>query len=300
MNVININNHENSSLIMYKYLIGFVLILLMALIIEFMASIVSLRGTVLDSRPRRFLRHLIYCRMVLVIVELFFMALGLILLLKFSKQIKHDFFDLKMKQIIITLIVLDSLVLCTIFLSIACSYDKAGRSFYKLKQLEKTCKKYPHIYKLTEPMRRHRYRRTIELYYKSWIHRFKIFFCCYKERKYQRAFNVIADTFSSLFYKYDLVPSDVVAGLLLLRQQQKLSKNSNGSFQIISKNEKIVDLSLKENMEEFKLLLYFYQYAVASYGWPMYAYKNRICAFFKLLSNIKYFSIILIAFLSNM
>jgi sn1-specific diacylglycerol lipase len=263
--------------------------LLMMLIIEFMALIISLRGTILDSRPRKFLRHLIYCRLVLVIVELCFMVLGLILVLKFNKQFQHDFFEIKMKQMTTTLILLNSLVLCTIFMSIACSYDKAGRSFYKLKRLEKTCKKYPHVHSLAEPIRRHRYKRTIELYYKSWINRFKIFFCCYKDRKYQRAFNVIADTLSTLFYKHDLVTSDVVAGLLLLRQQQKMTtKSFNESFQTNNEKEKIFNLNIKENMKEFKELLYFYQYAIASYGWPMYAYKNRVCSFFKLLSNTKY------------
>lgn len=40
------------------------------------------------------------------------------------------------------------------------------------------------------------------------------------------AFGNIAETLSIFFYKYDVVPSDILAGLLLVYDKQKTNRNS--------------------------------------------------------------------------
>lgn len=52
---------------MYEFLIAYLIILLMMLILELMALVVSCRGSVLDTKPRKFLQHIIYSRLGLLI-----------------------------------------------------------------------------------------------------------------------------------------------------------------------------------------------------------------------------------------
>ena len=48
---------------MYEFLIGYLIILVMMLFLEILAVIVSCRGSVVNTRPRKFLQHIIYSRL---------------------------------------------------------------------------------------------------------------------------------------------------------------------------------------------------------------------------------------------
>ena len=50
---------------------------------------------------------------------------------------------------------------------------------------------------------------------------------------------------------------------------------------------KFIKLDDPQKLDEYEQLIHFFQYAMASYGWPLYAY-NTHCACLKFLSNIKY------------
>ena len=64
--VISLISYESNvvcSLSMYEFLIGYLIILLMMLILEFIGVLVSCRGTVSDHKPRKFLQQIIYSRL---------------------------------------------------------------------------------------------------------------------------------------------------------------------------------------------------------------------------------------------
>ena len=90
-----------------------------------------------------------------------------------------------------------------------------------------------------------------------------------------------------------MVPSDILAGILLLREKQKASRSIEAakSFDYLSgvsitESTKFFSLGVKENLDFYNDLIYFYDYAAASYGWPLYMYRSKF-ACFKLLPNIK-------------
>ncbi len=61
--IISYDPHEYCSVSMYEYIIAYLIVLFMMLILEIMALFNSCQGTVLDSKPRRFLQYLIYTRL---------------------------------------------------------------------------------------------------------------------------------------------------------------------------------------------------------------------------------------------
>ena len=57
------NENDACSLTMFEFLIGYLIILLMVFVLELMALIVSCRGTITNTKPRKFLQHIIYSRL---------------------------------------------------------------------------------------------------------------------------------------------------------------------------------------------------------------------------------------------
>lgn len=49
---------------------------------------------------------------------------------------------------------------------------------------------------------------------------------------------------------------------------------------------RFINLNDPKELDVYKQLIYFYNYAIASYGWPLYAYTGQ-CALLKLLPNIR-------------
>ncbi len=60
---IDYNPNVSFSLKMYEYHIGYLIILLMILILELIALIISCRGTIMNTKPRKFLEQIIYSRL---------------------------------------------------------------------------------------------------------------------------------------------------------------------------------------------------------------------------------------------
>ena len=55
-----------------------------------------------------------------------------------------------------------------------------------------------------------------------WLRRFRWIFCCLRKDEFgQEAFTQVASLLSALFRGTDLVPSDIMAGCILLRVRQK-------------------------------------------------------------------------------
>lgn len=72
-----------------------------------------------------------------------------------------------------------------------------------------------------------RQRKVMRAYQDSWNQRCKFLFCCMGSSDRSRnSFTDIARLLSDFFRDLDVVPSDVVAGLVLLRKFQKLEREA--------------------------------------------------------------------------
>lgn len=132
----------------------------------------------------------------------------------------------------------------------------------------------------------------IRAYQDSWNNRCKILFCCMSGSERSRnSFTDIARLLSDFFRDLDVVPSDVVAGLVLLRKFQKLEREAivrqkkNGTHRFlsgaaISERTQFLALNDSRDFDHFQLVIHYMHYALSAYGWPMYLVthsKTGVC-----------------------
>ncbi|MBV96945.1 Sn1-specific diacylglycerol lipase alpha, partial [Eschrichtius robustus] len=102
------------------------------------------------------------------------------------------------------------------------------------------------------------------------------------------AYSEIAYLFAEFFRDLDIVPSDIIAGLVLLRQRQRAKRNAvldeanNDILAFLSgmpvtRNTKYLDLKNSQEMLRYKEVCYYMLFALAAYGWPMYLMRKPAC-----------------------
>ncbi|XP_038072401.1 diacylglycerol lipase-alpha-like isoform X2 [Patiria miniata] len=259
------------------YILGYVVILTACLVVEGLIVFVSMRGTIFYARPRSSMQYLLYGRTVLLLLCFIWIILGIVWLARWYSQCQV----LAIKNSVLGIVVYNLLLFILILARTWCLYDSAGRSFVQLKRTEKQCA----MRRSASRVERNRERqiKTRALYERKWEKRFRRYCCCIQaEEPQESAFAEIALLFSDFFRDLDIVPSDIVAGLMLLREEQKQSRRSmeqnpnNNVLKFLSgvpitADTKFADFSNHDECQEFEDLIYYYKYAAAAYGWPVYA-----------------------------
>ncbi|KAJ7395047.1 sn1-specific diacylglycerol lipase alpha [Pitangus sulphuratus] len=116
------------------------------------------------------------------------------------------------------MVVCNWVVILSVCITVLCVFDPTGRTFVKLRATK----------------RRQRNLRTYNLRHRleegqasSWTRRLKVFLCCTRTKDSQSdAYSEIAYLFAEFFRDLDIVPSDIIAGLVLLRQRQRAKRNA--------------------------------------------------------------------------
>ena len=130
-----------------------------------------------------------------------------------------------------------------------------------------------------------------------WKLEFKTFKSLFKTNVHKKAFSDIATNITFLFDEYDMTSSEILDGLLLLKDKQDDERQNtkreitNGVFDYLSgvpitSRTKFFNTCDKKNSELLRDLIYYFDYAAASYGWPLYVSEST-CACFKLISTLK-------------
>lgn len=111
-----------------------------------------------------------------------------------------------------------------------CVFDPAGRSWVKMKKYQRSMKEAESRFNYRRSgstNRNWRQRKVIRAYQDSWNQRCRFFFCCMNTSdRNKNSFSDIAKLLSDFFRDLDVVPSDVVAGLILLRKFQKVEREA--------------------------------------------------------------------------
>lgn len=116
------------------------------------------------------------------------------------------------------MVVCNWVVILSVCITVLCVFDPTGRTFVKLRATK----------------RRQRNLRTYNLRHRleegqasSWTRRLKVFLCCTRTKDSQSdAYSEIAYLFAEFFRDLDIVPSDIIAGLVLLRQRQRAKRSA--------------------------------------------------------------------------
>uniref|UniRef100_A0A1B0BDG5 Diacylglycerol lipase-alpha n=1 Tax=Glossina palpalis gambiensis TaxID=67801 RepID=A0A1B0BDG5_9MUSC len=129
--------------------------------------------------------------------------------------------------------------------------------------------------------------KVMRAYQDSWDHRCRLLFCCIGSTERSRnSFTDIARLLSDFFRELDVVPSDVVAGLVLLRKFQRLEREAivrqrkNGTYEFLSgvpitEHTQFLALNDPKSYDFFQTVIHYMYFAQGAYGWPMYLMINR-------------------------
>nr|CAD7258189.1 unnamed protein product [Timema shepardi] len=101
----------------------------------------------------------------------------------------------------------------------------------------------------------------------------------------ENSFADIARLLSDFFRDLDVVPSDVVAGLVLLRKFQKIEREAivkqhrNDTYEYLSgvpvtSQTQFLALNDPQHLDHFQAVIHYMHFALAAYGWPMFLMTN--------------------------
>ncbi|XP_061192238.1 diacylglycerol lipase-alpha-like isoform X1 [Saccostrea echinata] len=292
--------------------LGYVVSLAAGLILEIVLFLVSLRGTILETEPRVSVQYILYTRLGILLFELAWQIVGVVWLAKHYMSCPSE----TPKKVTLAMNICNWLILLVIGISVWCTYDHAGGKWVKMKRFQESLKerqtrnKRPSgrrnwrqskaglfevlmpFFLLVQPLPRRRsllrlfsaylksHRKTIRAYEESWDRRFNLLCCCVERKNNNRnTIAEIAKLFTEFFRDLDVVPSDVIAGFVLLRHYQSLrrrhvvSQDNNVicdhlSGTPITPTTSFLQLSQPNVLAEYQKVIHYMRLALAAYGWP--------------------------------
>ncbi|KFO92726.1 Sn1-specific diacylglycerol lipase alpha, partial [Buceros rhinoceros silvestris] len=265
------NPNETCSLNLVDHGRGYLGILLSCMIAEVAIIWLSMRGSILYTEPRDSMQYVLYVRLAILVIEFVYAIVGIVAP------------DLSSSST--GMVVCNWVVILSVCITVLCVFDPTGRTFVKLRATK----------------RRQRNLRTYNLRHRleegqasSWTRRLKVFLCCTRTKDSQSdAYSEIAYLFAEFFRDLDIVPSDIIAGLVLLRQRQRakrsavLDEANNDILAFLSgmpvtRNTKYLDLKNAQEMQRYKEVCYYMLFALAAYGWPIYLMRKPTCGLCRL------------------
>ncbi|XP_061133399.1 diacylglycerol lipase-alpha isoform X1 [Syngnathus typhle] len=263
---------------------GYMGILVSCLICESAIIWLSMRGSILYTQPREAVQYVIYIRLAILLVELVYAVVGIAWLVQYYQPCS----DVTAKNLALGIVACNWLVILSVCITLMCTFDPTGRTFVKLKATRRRQRN------LTTYTLRHRLE---EGQTSSWSRRLKFFMCCTRAQDTQSdAYSEVASLFAEFFRDLDIVPSDIIAGLVLLRQTQRSKRSSildQGNNDIlaflsgmpVTRNTRYLDLKNSTEMGMYKDVCYYMLFALAAYGWPMYLMRKPACGLCLLVST---------------
>ncbi|KAL2088957.1 hypothetical protein ACEWY4_015856 [Coilia grayii] len=275
---------QSCSITLVDHGYGYLGILVSCLICESAIMWLSMRGSILYTQPRDAVQYVLYIRLAILLVELVYAVVGIAWLVQYYQPCS----DVTAKNLTLGIVVCNWLVIFSVCFTLMCTFDPTGRTFVKLKATRRRQRN------LTTYTLRHRLE---EGQASSWSRRLKFIMCCTRAQDTQSdAYSEVASLFAEFFRDLDIVPSDIIAGLVLLRQRQRakrsaiLDQANNDIIAFLSgmpvtRNTKYLDLKNSVEMSMYKEVCYYMLFALAAYGWPMYLLRKPACGLCRLVSS---------------
>ncbi|XP_018908023.2 diacylglycerol lipase-alpha isoform X1 [Bemisia tabaci] len=258
-------------------------------LLDLFVSLVALRGGILETEARKSINLLLYFRLGVMLVEIAWLTVGVVWLVVNYKTCPIE----SAKEVILGLVVCNWLIMLIIGVTVWCVFDAAGRSWVKMQQFQRSMRenessRFQYKRSGRRGGRNWRQRKVIRAYQDSWDHRCRLLFCCMGNNdRNKNSFADIARLLSDFFRDLDVVPSDVIAGLVLLRKFQKIEREAvvnerkNETFEYLSgvavtSNTKFVAVGDENHVHLFQTVIHYMHYALAAYGWPMFLITHTV------------------------
>lgn len=178
------------------YLLGEIVFLLISLIFMIAIAKQSSKGSIMESQTRKYVEPLLTVKILLLLPEICWNVLGTIWMFGSNVECDYEHYTVTVVQ---ALIFFDWILIGLTIFGLALIFDPLGS----------LAKKNLDSYMEHEKVSR------------IWLRRFKFMCWMRKDENANETFQHVAGLMSNLFRGTDLVPSDVMAGLILLRIRQK-------------------------------------------------------------------------------
>ncbi|XP_058127729.1 diacylglycerol lipase-alpha [Anopheles ziemanni] len=284
---------------LWYFEIGYIILLAACVCLELAICIVSMRGSILDTDPRSSMQYLLYARLLLMLADIAWLTVGIIWLRDNYVTCPVE----EPKEVVLAAIACNLFVILSMITTVWCTFDPAGRSWVKMKKYQRSMRESESRFNYKRSgsrSRNWRQRKVIRAYQDSWDHRCRLLFCCMGNSDRSRnSFTDIARLLSDFFRDLDVVPSDVVAGLVLLRKFQKLEREvivrqqKNGTHKFLSgvpitASTQFLALNDSRDYDHFQAVIRYMYFAQGAYGWPMYLMSHSSTGVCHLASELRY------------
>ncbi|XP_043517525.1 diacylglycerol lipase-alpha isoform X4 [Frieseomelitta varia] len=284
LGVLDWDHNVTCVFLLWEYFVGYLVIFVLSMIVEFSICFLATRGSILDTAARAPMQYILYVRLFLLSVETGWLCAGVTWLSHFYQTCTIG----QVKDVMLGLVVSNWCVLASVMVTVWCTYDAAGRSWVKMKKYQRSMREAEsrcgklHYNRSGSRNRNWRQRKVIRAYQDSWDNRCRLLFCCMGNSDRNRnSFADIARLLSDFFRDLDVVPSDVVAGLVLLRKFQKIERElivkqrKNDTYEFLSgvpvtPRTKFLSLTEDGDLGHFQSAIHYMHFALAAYGWPMF------------------------------
>ena len=249
-------------------------IILVTIFIELAIVFFSARGTIVQTKPRKPVVHLLHFRVLVFILEVALLVVGTVFAFKTQQESDRITCPNLDDAVLITQIIVavDWCVLLVFVLLFIVYLDPCHCYSAKVN------------YSLNGNMDRNLWR----LSHSVWEKRFRVVCCCSgRDDNHQVAYKEVAEIFAHLFYDTNVVLSDIAAGMILL-QKEHLSREQERRYPMAEENHGLlVDFVDLEEKQHFKDAMHFLKYALGMYTWPLYMFMNLFTGCCKLCCQLK-------------
>ncbi|CAL1674387.1 unnamed protein product [Lasius platythorax] len=225
----------------------------------------SSRGTIMDTHARRYVEPLLIIKISMLLPEIGWNVLGTMWIFGQSVECSHASYSITVVE---ALVFFDWILIGLSIFGLALVFDPIGS--LERRQLESSVE-HGKISRI-------------------WLRRFKFLWWMRKDESASETFQHVAGLLSALFRGTDLVPSDVVAGCILLRVRQKRETHELRKLNLITRPKYTSDSSAifsgTPSWMSLEAAHHFLQLSIASYGWLFVIYQHLCTGCFRLIRGM--------------
>lgn len=260
------------------YIVGMMVLLSVVLLTLAVLINRSAQGSIMNTRARRHVPAVLVFKVLLIIPEVCWNVMGTIW--AFSTDLVQCSPESFTKAVVEVMVLFDWVLFALTVFGLAVVFDPIG-----------SLRRPPHLHN-SEPLALEsaRHRRVAGM----WVRRFRLIFCWVRgDDGCSEAFQQVAALLSALFRSTDLVPSDVLAGSVLLRVKQKRETRERRRLDLLGESpspkrtvevrELFVDAPAWMCLERAR---HFLRLSMAAYGWPFVMYQYCATGIFRMIPHM--------------
>ncbi|XP_038064401.1 diacylglycerol lipase-beta-like isoform X2 [Patiria miniata] len=251
--------------LLQTYLIGLITILIITIVLEFIIVYLSAQGSIFNTTPRRHLPLFLYIRVFVFLVEIVFSIVGAVWAFREWEFDKTGSCDRGVVHLIQAAVIISWIIFVAVVVAVVILLNP----WHDADETEETDHEGEHT---IDP--------AVQL---KWEQRCKMLCCCAgKDANSQVAYAEVAAILSKFFHGLDIVPSDIVAGLILMQLEQERLMRDGEQPNLTRPAGPCLSAPSRPAIEEVPLALHYLRFASSAYGWKMFLFSNLCCGVCKL------------------